>query len=269
MPINIETVLPPPAIDILDVMDAPGYSGGTIASCLAYLRRGEYVSTISNVLSGVVLENISGWNFTVAFQGTRWCEATSAVATRKHMSTDRWYIPLGADQAALPASARQPMLYELECLTWRTTPLAASPLAFTIGYNGGSASVLQDPATNQQGYQVISDPAINAGRWTVQVRLVAGGAITTLVDTGIDPAVQPFAHLKIRYEHTTNPRLSCLVNGVEYGVLQGLANLPQQTTNTKQDLGLVQGLSVGGAAGQVDRMKQGRFRIQELPGFPT
>lgn len=262
---QLQTALPERPVRILDMMDPPDMStsaaGGN--NTVLFRRGGIAVQGGGTSLAGV-LESVGGVVVST-FQGGLWCSSVSAAAQRKTRSGSRIFFPFSIDIAQRPASSRQPLLYQLESLIQRDTPLVAlAPYSFSSANTAGTVSELSDTAA--AGYELVSRSDVNAGRWTVRVRLVQAGALTVVQDTGINPATTPIIHACMRLQSTTNPRLSFLINGQEFGVLQGVANMPL-ANGSLQTTGLVQGLSVGGGVGQVDRSVQARWFIEELPGF--
>lgn len=261
---RVDTATAPPERTILDMLDPPETSTSAFAGGnLVYYRRG---STSPGRLAPV-WENGSGW-VAGRFQGAFWAQAVSAAANRKTRSSSFTPFPISVDAASRPVTARYPQVFQLEALLRRTTPLVAlAPLSFSVAWTGGVVSELSD--TTSAGYELVSRSDVNGGRWTVRVRLADAGALTVVQDTGIDPATTTILHAAMRLEYTTNPRLLWVLNGLEFGILQGLANLPFAASNSLQVVGLCQGLSVGGGVGQLDNSSQTRYRIIELPGFPT
>lgn len=262
-----EAVLPPAEKYLVDLCDPISYAQ-VLLTQPAYVRRGG----LYPLLLGPVWDSASGWlsDNGGAGQGSIiWAVANSAAATVKTRFSTKIVIPIGCDLALCPAVALWPLRYRIETLVWRvTSPLIANaPLSF-VHCQGGAVSSLAAHAF--AGYELLSDSTINGGRWTARVRLADAGGIVTLGDSGVDPAGGTTqTHIEMRYDATTNPRLSFLINGVELAssVLQGVANLPVFTGSGAWP-GLAQGLAVGGGAAQKDRQRQTRFRIEQLVGFP-
>lgn len=266
-----ETVLPPPEKYLLDVCDPADYS--TSASPQqAFIRRGGALGNGTAAIAGPVWGTATTFAVMPAprFLNMSWARGLSAAATVNARNDSRWQIPLGADLTGVPASGYWPLRYRVETIVYRTGPLiAGAPFAFLCSYTGGAMRLLEDPGTTHSGYELVSISTLNGGRWTSRWRLAAAGAIVTGADSGVDPAgVQ--THIELRYDHTTNPRLSFLINGVEDpgSVLVGAANIPSGNNGNLQVTGVVQGLTVGGGVGQIDLQRQTRFRIEQLTGFP-
>lgn len=245
---------------ILDLIEPPGFTT-SLASQTVYSRRA--AAPLINPTTLPILETTSGWAISAArFQGMLWAEASSLAATRKTRVTSRFLMPVGEDISLAPAASRIPLRFQHEIVIFRTAPLvAAAPLAFGIQSQGGSLFELSD--TTLPGYELVSRSDVNAGRWTVRARLANAGALVVVQDTGINPATTPQIHACLRYDLDTTPKMSFIVNGVQYGLLTGIAAIPVFTTSL-QAIGLVQGLSVGGGAAQVDRSRQSRVWIEEL-----
>lgn len=264
-----EAVLPPLEDYLIDLCDEQDYATA-VAGRTVFARRGGG-SLGANFSTGPVWDGASGW---LAEAGARnlgmvWAAASSAAATLKGRSSSRWQLPIGFNLTGVPAVAYWPLRYRLETILWRTnTPSVADQIvSFVCSWTGGTVRNLSDGATFP-GYELVSDTLINGGRWTPRWRMAGAGALTTGADSGIDPAgVQ--THLELRYDHTTNPRLSFLIDGVELpgSVRTGLAEMPVGSSSL-QVTGLVQGRTVGGGVGQLDRQRQTRFRVQQLVGFP-
>lgn len=268
MPFSTESALPPPNIRILDLMDPPEYQ--TIGSATPiWVRRGGFM-IVPNQQSPVLNFGLGFPSWTPGnpsqFEGAFWMAAQSAVNTRNTMYATSLSWPCSLDLSNCPPAGLQPMRFELQGLFTRTAPLVAdAPLNVGFMWNGGGVSTLGQ--TLSAGYELISHSTLNAGRWTAQSRRVRAGAITMSVDTGI-PGDTPIFY-QLRLDRTTNPKLSVLVNGVEFGVLQGQANMPTSINGTAMAVGVCQGLNPGGGAGQIDFYRQGRYIVEELPGFPT
>lgn len=271
---RIETIQPPPNSTVLDVSDPEDYDTN-LANSAGWMRGGAISTAVAGYPVGPILNSLSGFAVTVApVKGSMWSRATSAAATVKSATVNnRYTMPVGMDLAATPQGLQggyRPQLFRFDLVVNRqTTPLVANaPLGIGIQWNGGSSRILSDMAN--AGYELVSDSTVNGGRWTVRTRLAAGGGLVVVQDTGISPddgtgTLQQA--IQLRYEHTTNPRLSFLINGVEFGVLQGIANVPTRNGNAVT-MGVVLGLSAGGGAGQIDNYSRCRYRINTLTGFP-
>ena len=248
------------ATRILDLIEPSGYHTG-LSSSTVYSRRAG-LPMLQTPTALPILDNASGWAVGLSrFQGAIWAEATSAVATRKYRFASRFWMPIGEDMSQAPATSQMKLRYQHECVLFRTTPLVAlAPLAFGVMANA-TPSELSD--TTAPGYECVSRSDVNGGRWTVRVRLTTAGALTVLADTGINPAVTPQIHIALRYEHLITPRLAFWINGTEYGALSGLAAMPVFGTSL-QTIGMIQGLSAGGGAAQLDRSRQSRAWIEEI-----
>jgi hypothetical protein len=255
---------------IFDILDPPEMQTSAAASN-GFLRRGVSSAPTATAFLAPVLDNaVAAWTVQV-FQNALWQRASSLAATRQTKISSRWWFPTQLNPANDPPGGRLPLQYELSHILQRTTPLVAvAPLAFSLVYGAGTHGELSDVAS--AGYELVSRSDLNGGRWTVRVRQVNAGALTVVQDTGIDPANGPiFAKLIFR-SVLNSPRLSFLIGQgttlAEFGVVSGYANMPLGNGNL-QTQGIVQGLGVGGGAGQVDRVKSGRFTVRELAGFPT
>lgn len=244
---------------LLDLAEPPDYST-TFGTTTVYSRRAGV--PLINPTTLPIFDTNTNWAIGLArFQGMLWGEASSLAATVKTRFTSRWQFPIGADMANAPAASRVPLRHQLEVVIFRTTPVVAvAPLSFGV-LNNANARELSDTAV--AGYEVVSRSDVNAGRWTVRARFSNGGALQTIQDTGIDPATTPQIHAALRYEHALTPRLSCYINGVEYGVISGQSSMPVMGTSL-QTIGLAQGLSAGGGVGQIDRSRQTRVWIEEI-----
>lgn len=252
-------------LDVIDQFDNSQVGTGQ----MMHVRRGGMLGAAANI--GPVWSLVNGFATEVGrTQGYMWANAISAAATLKRREDTRWPVPIGADQSSLVGTdGYYPLRYRVGVITYRlTNPLIAlAPLYFGMAWSGGPLSRLSTNAFS--GYELLSSSDVNGGNWTVNVRLANAGALVPLVNTGITPQGAGQQHLEIRYDDTAAPRLSCFINGLEFGVITGLANMPGQAVgNATQIWGVGQGLAVGGGAGQVDKMRRTRFRIQELAGFP-
>lgn len=271
MTFRVDTATPPPSQRFVDLMDPPTYAT-SFANGLAIARRGFVWTAGGGPRSPGVLDNIN--NFAPGsspgglYQGALWANADgNAILFGSHAQayTSVLQMPMGVDQAAGPVSARQPLRYQLEAVLVREIPLAANvPLSFSIQWESSGVLTLSD--STAAGYELVSTSGLNAGRWTVRQRIASGGALVELEDTGIDPLVTDQVHVALRYDHTTNPRASFLVNGAEFGVRTGLAQMCTPNA-TIQQLGISYSLSAGSTAGQMDRFRQCRYWIEELAGF--
>jgi hypothetical protein len=110
------------------------------------------------------------------------------------------------------------------------------------------------------GIFLVSDPAINGGRWTTRYRLTVGGAITTADDSGV--ALDTSFHvLGFRYTEGAEPTLEALVDGVTVTTLTGQAAIPAANATNAYRLGL--GMPVA-AAGTTIRADDAVFRVETL-----
>lgn len=244
---------------LMDAMEPPGYNTSLTTTPIFFRRAAKPVWGNDTM---PLLESTIAWAISNRFQGFAWAQATSAAATRKTRATTRLQAPMGEDMTLQPASSRVNLRYQFEMVIWRTTPLIAlAPLSMAYLGAAGAQFVLED--TTEPGYELISRSDLNGGRWTARARFVSAGPISVLQDTGLDPTIVPYIHAAIRYDHQLIPRLSCFVNGTEYGVLTGIANMPA-SSNSLQSFGICQGLSVGGGVGQIDRTRQCRIYIEEI-----
>jgi hypothetical protein len=257
---------------ICDVVESPSNNEGSIGQAIVLGRRGVYGPLIGDVApNGIFDSNVSGVQ--VAFRGGVWAQVTSTgVAQRIGATANNTRVrpPIGVDVAGLAAAAVMPMRFDLSILVHRATPLVAVvPFGLVMEWDPGSPPAnLLDTTTTRAGFQVASRSDVNGGRWTTGRRLTDGGAFVAGTDSGVDPA-DGFPHrIGIRYEHSTNPRLVGLVDGVEVGPLLGLAAIPSSTVLANLfRTSVVQDTTGGAAAGQVDRYVQARLTITQLPGF--
>jgi hypothetical protein len=110
------------------------------------------------------------------------------------------------------------------------------------------------------GIFLVSDPAINGGRWTCRYRLTVGGAITTAADSGV--ALDTSFHvLGFRYTEGAQPTLEALVDGVTVTMLTGQAAIPAAALTNAYRLGL--GMPVA-AAGTTVRADDTVYRVETL-----
>lgn len=194
-----------------------------------------------------------------------WFRGRSVAGARGVRGTNRWLFPVSCDLTTAPAAGVYAQRWELEAIIARTTPLVANaPISMGVTWNaGGGHADLNDTAS--AGYELISNSTINGGRWTVRRRLTDGAAVTVVADTGLDPVNFPGGvHVIMRLDSGVVPRLSFIVNGVEFGAISGLAAMPFAASGNFQTIGVCQGLSVGGGANQDDFMRQNVFRLSNL-----
>lgn len=246
---------------LFEARDPVEYSTG-IALLPVYMSGGG--SVIYTPTNMPVLETgVNPWT-SGRYQQSFWAIRNSVANVISTRQTSRWLLPISCDLASGPAAAILNQRFEHEAVVQRVTPLVATtPLAFGVNWNAGAWRELSDTAS--AGVEIVSRSDVNGGRWTIRRRLLDGGALTVIADTGIDPAAFPGGvHIVFRFESGTIPRASFILNGVEFGVMQGLAAMPFAASGNTQQIGWGQGLSAGSLANQLDRTRQCVFRISRL-----
>lgn len=248
-----ETVLPERLITSIDVQEVLHAGGGLLIQ-----RRG---GTTWNRF--VLLDQTTG---TVAIErdadGQFWRRASSALNTNTGywMSSPNW--PIGNDWSLLPPAAYLPTLWQFRLVVKRVLP-AGIPGFFGVF---GQSPINPPSANNFCAYGLQSINTENGGRWTVKLRTVEGGAITSF-DTGVDPSAtgQLF---ELQYRDSTSPRIALLIDGVLVDERLGLANIPLVTAAARPwTIGYEVGINPGGGGPQVDRFRNARLIVTELPGY--
>lgn len=254
-----ETALPERDTTVLDVFEQMANGHQCLVS-----RRGSWNVANFNPRIQIYNLNTGSWPIVGLTDGFYWYETTSAANSIRSRQFQDLQPGFPGDESLAPAAGRYPYRITYEMVIKRATPLVAdAPLGFYISFVG-----LQIPeGTTNCGFGIYSSTPVNGGRWSVVSRKNTGGAAGATIDTGIAGDTQILARLI--YEHTSNPRLWAEVNGTVFGLLQGVANMPVIPGGQDWFVIIVNGQSVGGGVGQVDRFRQPRIKIEELAGYDT
>lgn len=261
---RVDTATSPPQLTIVDFEELIGDQSP--ANSLSLFRQGEIAP-----LPGLTATNNFLWTrsgnggfdpIVVDGYKMRRCSG-AAVQTATYTVGGGLDHPMGADLAADPAGRSRPVRWTVGCVIHQIAPLVTgAPAALNLlGVTNSMA------AGGAQGFEISSDLAINAGNWTVRRRNATGGAIVD-VDTGIPGLTDVYA--EIIYEHTSDPVLFARINGVEFGRVQGLANVPRLTEGIGgEDTWRINTSGGGGTAlaAWLCAFRGFRVIIEELPGF--
>lgn len=256
-----DTATTPPDSAVTDLLEMIGANNVHILARRGQLTDGGTtgVGLTGNTPGGLHPTTVgAGVVLTTLFEGQGCYQNTSAAATSGRQGMPA-LIPFGADHSGDPVSSRRPLRYTLEALVIRTAPVAAN-VSFGYGFRRTNATAIGS-ATPCIAVESIS--TVNGGNWTVFSTRVNAGAQTTF-DTGIPGSTRIF--LQFIYDDTTAPRLQILMNGATVWDVSGLANIQSLAGAEQLSNGFFSG---AGAVGQVDRVRQVRFLVQLLPGFPV
>jgi hypothetical protein len=242
-------VTPVPALELVEAEVGTGTPALLVTR--GALAGGSAPSLLFDSQSGAAAFANHGTN---ALRGFR---MTSAVNTINGRNAASFGIPVGRRWDAVPvAAARRFRRYELEALLLRDALPAG--VRFSLGLRK-SIFHLGD-FTNQTGIEVFSDPAIFAGRWGVRSLLVANGALSAPIDSGVAATVLTLARI-VYDEGAAEPQCYLELNGVRVATLAGYAALPTPSTH---NFYFSQGTNPGSAAGATDWVLQPRYRMWEL-----
>lgn len=261
-PFRSDTATAPPAITLLDILEFNAASDVHVISRGAYQAGGTGGVGVAATLAGSLHPvNVGTVVTTTLFEGTGCYQLTSANGVLNGRQGLSRLIPIGANRANDPTAALRPMRHTFEALLIRAAGIVAST---GFGYGFRRTNGLQGLNATTPGIAVESITTINGGNWTIFQRNVNAGAQTS-TDTGIPGTTRLFFQLV--YEDTTNPRLRIRLNGATALDLIGLANLPALTGAEILDNGFFQGDATLTGVGQVDRVRQGRYKLEALTGF--
>lgn len=194
-------------------------------------------------------------------------EWTSVLNTLGTLASPNSPWPVGQDWTTHPATERYPTRWYWEGIMQRIGATLAVPFAFGMEIAGAT---IFNPFTTAGAaplgmLAVGSVTPLNAGRWTVAISPRTGTAATTF-DTGI-AAATPIA-VRCVYEDAAVPRAWVEVNGVQYGLVTGFANVPACADASpaveRPMLVAAIGAAAASPAGQVDRLSQVRVWAQSL-----
>jgi hypothetical protein len=261
---RVDSATPAPDDVLLDVIEQYFVSAGI----RSVARRGDYFNGgttglganapeggLHPVNAGTVVTNQN-------FERCGCYAMTSASGAVNGRQGNNFEIPFGADRSNDPAAANRPLRYILECLLIRAAPIVADT---GFGYGFRRFNGLLGDTASGPGLALESLTTVNGGNWTVFRRLTDAGALLT-TDTGIPGSTRIFA--RFIYDDTTNPRFQVEVNGATVLDLVGLANQLDPSGTEVYFPGFFQGSGTFTGVGQVDRVRQCRFRISALAGFP-
>lgn len=252
-----QTVLPPPDISVVDVFEFIGANSVHLVN-----RKGEYWDQAFPPTS-LHPVNVGTVSLSALFEGVGCWSMTNAAATINGRQGLARAIPIGADRSGDPAAALRPLKHTWEVLLIRPNPLIANT-GFGYGFRRSNGLLGLDPTGI--GVVVESITTVNAGRWTLYQRNLTGGA-RTATDLLIPGTTRLF--LRFIYQDTTNPSLQVEANGVQVLNAVGLANLPQPVGAEILDNGFFQGDAGLAGVGGIDRVRQARYTMTLLPGFPA
>lgn len=260
---RVDSATPAPDDVILDLLELIYANGVRVVA-----RRGNFSNNGASGVGAASQDesfhstNVGTVVLNTLFEGIGCYQLTSAAgATNGRQGSNLRGIPMGANRSNDPTAALRPIRYILEALLIRAAPIVA---ATGFGYGFSRTNSLVN-FTATPGIQVASITTVNGGNWSVYQRLVNVGALV-VTDTGVPGTTRAF--LRFIYDDTTNPRLQILLNGATVHDVTGLANVPALTGAEILDNGFFQGDVTLAGVGQVDRVRQCRFRMQALPGFP-
>lgn len=193
---------------------------------------------------------------TVSLAGTQHGRAPTAA------STTGVKIPLGqrfgGAAGVLPIPFYRPLRRYTLRVPVRITALAGG--AAFVGCSDGAAGELAGlPFSCAYGW--VADPTLNGGRWTARFRQVAGGAITTVGDSGILSGAVTWREVGLRYTEGATPTVEWLMDGVPVFQVAGDANMG---TVASSALGPFPCISTLLGAGTTLQNAAGRFIVEEL-----
>lgn len=263
MPRN-DTATAPPEVRFLDMFDVLTPSRSEVVFRRGYWDLGQ---AGGNDASSLQLASLFGAvsfgapTITPFAGGAWWTTSSLPATTNGRQSNITW--PIGADYSLDPAVANRPLRYLWEVVMRRATPIVAGT-GFGMGFRTSNTLLALN---TQAGIAVESITTLNGARWTVNRRLVAGGAnipVDTLIP-GETPVLVQFI-----YDDGTAPRLQVLVNGVTFLDITALGTaIPQIPDGSGLNFfpQWVGGDATLGGAGQVDRLRRARMTVEQRPGF--
>ncbi len=163
----------------------------------------------------------------------------------------------------LPALGEPLLRSTFECVAWRDVLTAG--VLYSVGVRSQVPHVSYAGGGSSMGFELCSNPAVNAGRWTVRHRLLAGGAVVTATDTGVVPTANP-ARMRFQFATFPAPAFTIELNGVLVFTAAGAANLPSAALGASELYGpaFCSGDNPGSAVGATDWLAAARYTLEEL-----
>lgn len=190
---------------------------------------------------------------------------TSALNSQNGLMVTTFGIPLtrryGVAPAIAPAAGWPLRKYYFACIAWREAITASTPYRIGIG----QASPLEANGT-LTGYDVVSDAALNAGRWTLRSRLANGGALTVDLDTGLDPLLAPLL-FEFIYTESLAPTLEVKIGGISQKIYAGQAQMVSAAapgaSKPRWIPQVFQGVGAGSIVGAIDWLGGGHYYLED------
>lgn len=259
---RIDTATSAPETTLFDMLEVILGNPATAQSIIRF-RRGSMPSS-NLTLNGLWTGGGNAGRLGETLNGDLWRRAFGAAFQTATMRVaEGLNHPMGEDVTTDPPGYVRPERWTMQTVMHQAAIIGQAPCAMSVASNQSALNF-----TTGNGFEVSSELAIFGGNWAVLRRNAVAGALVT-VDTGIPGLTDVLA--EIIYENTTNPQLFARVNGVEFGRVSGLANIPTRADAIAGSASVWELQNIGGSGSAVAVwsmfFRGWRLIIEELVGF--
>ncbi len=259
---RIDTATSAPENTFFDMLEVILANPGTAQSLIRFRRGTMPNSALTN--NGLWTGGGNAGRLGETLNGDQWRRGFgNAFQTATFRVAEGLNHPMGEDVTTDPPGYTRPERWTMQTVMHQAAIIGQAPCAMNIASNQSALNF-----TTGNGFEVSSELAIFGGNWAVLRRNAVAGALVT-VDSGIAGTVDVLA--EIIYENTTNPQLFARINGVEFGRVSGLANVPRRLDAIAGAAAVWELQNIGGSGSAVapwSMFYRGwRLIIEELVGF--